>query len=223
MKPHVIQAAEQYMKTAHQHDSSGHDIAHVLRVRKLALKIAQHYPSANQDQIEMASLLHDTVDDKLVDAESARQILSKFLDEQGVSSDDQEAIFYIIDHMSFRKSKTVGTLKTIEAQIVQDADRLDAIGAIGIARTFQFAGHFHEPMWTGAHHLTEMQKMTDLDVLPPSAIKHFFEKLLQLKDLMNTPVAAKMAQQRHAFMESFLQQFFDEWDTDTNDHAQQKG
>ncbi|HHU6751304.1 TPA: HD domain-containing protein [Staphylococcus pseudintermedius] len=214
MKQHHIQAAEQYMKTAHQHDSSGHDIAHVLRVRKLAIEIAQHYPSANHYHIEMASLLHDTVDDKLVDAQSARQALLAFLEEQGISTMDQAAIVYIIDHMSFRKTKAVGTLKTMEAQIVQDADRLDAIGAIGIARTFQFAGHFNEPMWTGAHCLTEMQQLSDIDAVPPSAIKHFFEKLLKLKDLMNTPVAKDMAQQRHDFMESFLQQFFAEWDTE---------
>lgn len=116
--------------------------------------------------------------------------------------------------MSFRKTETVGTLKTIEAQIVQDADRLDAMGAIGIARTFQFAGHFNEPMWTGTHSLTEMQQLSNIDAVPPSAIKHFFEKLLKLQDLMNTPVAKDMAQQRHDFMESFLQQFFAEWDTE---------
>ncbi|PCF83140.1 HD domain-containing protein [Staphylococcus delphini] len=214
MKQHTIQAAEQYMRKAHQHDSSGHDIAHVLRVRKRALEIAQHYPSADHYHIEMASLLHDTVDDKLVDAQSARQALLHFFEEQQVATIDQEAIFYIIDHMSFRKTQTVGTLKTIEAQIVQDADRLDAMGAIGIARTFQFAGHFNEPMWTGTHSLTEMQQLSNIGAVPPSAIKHFFEKLLKLKDLMNTPVAKDMAQQRHDFMESFLQQFFAEWDTE---------
>ncbi|QHW37499.1 HD domain-containing protein [Staphylococcus ursi] len=218
MKQHPIQAAEKYMRKAHQHDSSGHDIAHVLRVRNLAVEIAHHYPSADHYHIEMASLLHDTVDDKLADPQSARQTLLAFLDEQGVSSIDQEAIFYIIDHMRFRKTKAVGTLKTIEAQIVQDADRLDAIGAIGIARTFQFAGHFNEPMWTGTHCLTEMQQLSDIDSVPPSAIKHFFEKLLKLKDLMNTPVAIDMAQQRHNFLEQFLQQFFDEWDIENRTH-----
>ncbi|WP_214539959.1 HD domain-containing protein [Staphylococcus pseudintermedius] len=214
MKQQHIQAAEQYMRKTHQHDSSGHDIAHVLRVRKRALEIAQHYPSADPYHIEMASLLHDTVDDKLVDAQSARQALLHFFEEQQVATIDQESIFYIIDHMSFRKTQTVGTLKTIEAQIVQDADRLDAMGAIGIARTFQFAGHFKEPMWTGTHSLTEMQQLSNIDAVPPSAIKHFFEKLLKLKDLMNTPVAKDMAQHRHDFMESFLQQFFAEWDTE---------
>ncbi|EGQ1769683.1 HD domain-containing protein [Staphylococcus pseudintermedius] len=214
MKQQHIQAAEQYMRKTHQHDSSGHDIAHVLRVRKRALEIAQHYPSADPYHIEMASFLHDTVDDKLVDVKSSRQALFAFFKEQGVSVMDQEAIIYIIDHMSFRETKKVGTLKTIEAQIVQDADRLDAIGAIGIARTFQFAGHFNEPMWTGTHRLTEMYQLSDIDAVPPSAIKHFFEKLLKLKDLMNTPVAKDMAQQRHDFMESFLQQFFVEWDTE---------
>ncbi|WP_086429164.1 HD domain-containing protein [Staphylococcus cornubiensis] len=218
MKQQHINAAEHYMKAVHQDDGSGHDIAHVLRVRKLALEIAQQYPSANQYHIEMASLLHDTIDEKLVDAQTARHALYDFFKEQGVLLIDQEAILYIIDHMSFRKTKEVGTLKTIEAQIVQDADRLDAIGAIGIARTFQFAGHFNEPMWTGTDSLNDMQQQSNFDALPPSAIKHFFEKLLKLKDLMNTSVAIQMAQQRHSFLEQFLQQFFDEWDTDITEN-----
>ncbi|UNB47344.1 HD domain-containing protein [Staphylococcus coagulans] len=210
----AITAALNYMKSKHEGDRSGHDVAHVLRVRHLALEIAQHYPLANCFIIEMAALLHDTVDDKLVDSITAHQELEQFLHLHKVPSDDQQAIFYIIDHMSFRKSNSVGTLNTIEAQIVQDADRLDAMGAIGIARTFQFAGHFNEPMWTGEYTLKQLNELEDVSHLPPSAIKHFYEKLLKLKDLMNTQTARQMAEKRHAFLELFLTQFVAEWLSD---------
>lgn len=202
------------MKSKHAHDTTGHDIAHVLRVRQMAIKLADYYPESHHDIIEMAALLHDTVDDKLVDSDTAYIELKQFLNEQNIDLEKQQEILYIIDHISYRKSKASGRLKTIEAQIVQDADRLDAIGAIGIARTFQFAGHFGEPMWTGELSLKQIQALEKVDDLSPSAIKHFYEKLLKLKGLMNTPPAMKIAKERHAFLELYLHQFFNEWQTE---------
>lgn len=209
MKEKQCRLAQHYMENVHAKDSSGHDIAHVRRVVALAKTIAKDYAEANLFVIEMAALLHDTVDDKIVHA-TQQDVLTQFLTDIHVSEQDQQHILYIITHMSFRKSKDGTRLKSIEAQIVQDADRLDAIGAIGIARTFQFAGHFHEPMWTGEKTMSEMEGI-DLNTLPPSAIKHFYEKLLKLKDLMNTPQALALAEERHAFLKLFLKQFFDEW------------
>ncbi|UEX90705.1 HD domain-containing protein [Staphylococcus ratti] len=209
MKEKQCQLAHHYMENVHAKDSSGHDCAHVRRVVALAKTIAKDYAEANLFVIEMAALLHDTVDDKIVHA-THQEALTQFLTDIHVSEQDQQHILYIITHMSFRKSKDGTRLKSIEAQIVQDADRLDAIGAIGIARTFQFAGHFHEPMWTGEKTMSEMEGI-DLNTLPPSAIKHFYEKLIKLKDLMNTPKALALAEERHAFLKLFLQQFFDEW------------
>ncbi|MCS4487047.1 HD domain-containing protein [Staphylococcus americanisciuri] len=213
MREH-IEAAYNYMVKIHEQDTTGHDIAHVRRVHKLAQTLAKSYPQSNHYVIEMAALLHDTVDDKLVHSGQAYQALNHFLDDLEVLENDKNAILYIIKHMSFRQSKAVGQLQTIEARIVQDADRLDAIGAIGIARTFQFAGHFKEPMWTGETTYDDLRHhAVNLDTLAPSAIKHFYEKLLLLKDLMNTPEAKKLAQQRHEYLEQFLKQFFDEWDS----------
>ncbi|KIX91369.1 phosphohydrolase [Staphylococcus microti] len=208
-----IQAAYDYMSNVHAQDTTGHDIAHVKRVHKLAQSLAKAYPEANHYVIEMAALLHDTVDDKLVNPDDAYRTLNAFLDDLGVTTEYQDAIRYIIQHMSFRQTHHVGKLQTIEAQIVQDADRLDALGAIGIARTFQFAGHFKEPMWTSeATYEVLRTHSIALDTLSPSAIKHFYEKLLLLKDLMNTPEAQELALQRHQFLEQFLDQFFAEWD-----------
>ncbi|RZH99738.1 HD domain-containing protein, partial [Staphylococcus condimenti] len=98
-----------------------------------------------------------------------------------------------------------------EGYIVRDADRLDAIGAIGIARTFQFAGHFNEPMWVGEIP-DNISGEYDLDDYSPSAIKHFYDKLFKLKDLMHTETAQAIAEERHRFMEYFVAQFFKEWD-----------
>lgn len=201
--------AYHYMVHIHGQDTTGHDIAHVRRVVSLAKCIAHDYDNINQFVIEMAALLHDTVDDKLPHSEAC-STLSSFLKQIGVSPQDQQHIMYIINHMSFRKSREGQSLKTLEAQIVQDADRLDAIGAIGIARTFQFAGHFNEPMWTDEIPHSDLSRI-DLNTIQPSAIKHFYEKLLKLKDLMNTPKAKEIALERHKFLELFLKQFFDEW------------
>ncbi|PTJ70809.1 phosphohydrolase [Staphylococcus hyicus] len=203
------QQAQLYMEHIHKQDTSGHDIAHVRRVTTLAKLIAEDYDDVNIFVIEMAALLHDTIDDKLPHAEGV-STLASFLNDIGVSLEEQKHIMYIINHMSYRKSKEGAPLETIEAQIVQDADRLDAIGAIGIARTFQFAGYFNEPMWTGEATYAELPYI-DLNTIQPSAVRHFYEKLLKLKDLMNTPKGRALAQERHAFLEVFLKQFFKEW------------
>ncbi|MBH9581303.1 HD domain-containing protein [Staphylococcus felis] len=206
-----LRAARELMQNVHQHDKTGHDSAHIDRVLQLALTIAEDYPEANLFVIQMATLLHDTVDDKLKEYAISLKQLQSFLKEIAVSDDEQDAIIYVITHISFRKRKDVNALKTIEAKIVQDADRLDALGAIGLARTFQFSGYFKEAMWTGHHSYEELMAFSDFSTLPASAIKHCFEKLLQLKDLMNTEKGKEIAQQRHTFVESFLKQFFNEW------------
>ncbi|MGV3244445.1 HD domain-containing protein [Staphylococcus sp. 11261D007BR] len=205
-----ITQSRAFMTSLHQRDHSGHDHTHVERVLQLALTIAKDYPNANLRVIQLAALLHDTVDEKLPHAISI-EALRQFLNRIHVSKEEQDEIVYVITHMSFRHRHQVNTLQTIEAQIVQDADRLDALGAIGLARTFQFAGVFEEPLWTGHYNYNEMQQMEDVTTLPPSAVKHCFEKLLKLKDLMNTPKGKKIADQRHHVVETFLQQFFNEW------------
>ncbi|MBI5975504.1 HD domain-containing protein [Staphylococcus canis] len=206
-----INATRRFVEKVHNHDATGHDMAHIHRVQTLAVHIAKDYPEANLFIIEMAALLHDTVDDKLKEHAITLEALKSFLSSIHVTQQDQDAIIYIISHISFRKRHEVSSLKSIEAKIVQDADRLDAIGAIGIARTFQFGGYFKEPMWTG--HLTyeEMKEKEDYSDMPASAVKHAFEKLLKLKNLMNTPKGQRIAEERHHFVENFLKQFFNEW------------
>lgn len=187
-----LKSAEQYMKDFHQTDHTGHDINHVMRVVKMALFISEQEGYGNPYIIQMAALLHDTVDTKLTDETAAENQLIDFLNRIEVSGQDQEIPL----------SK--------EGYIVRDADRLDAIGAIGIARTFQFAGHFDEPMWQGPIP-DSISSDNELENYDPSAIKHFYDKLFKLKDLMHTETASEIAQERHRFMEFFVAQFFNEW------------
>lgn len=144
----IISAAKKYMESIHQNDYTGHDIAHVYRVTALAKSIAENEGVNDTLVIELACLLHDTVDEKVVDANKQYVELKSFLSSLSLSTEDQEHILFIINNMSYRNGKNNHVTLSLEGQIVRDADRLDAIGAIGVARTFQFAGHFGEPMWT---------------------------------------------------------------------------
>ena len=200
------------MKQCHKNDTSGHDVAHVERVVKIALHIAEQEQQGDRLVIQLAALLHDTVDSKLTDEIAATVKLQQFLEQQNLSQSQQLEIMFIIKHMSYNKGANDQVELPIEGQIVRDADRLDALGAIGIARTFQFAGHFNEPMWIEpktSHPLLDEE--IDKQDTPPSAIKHFYEKLLKLKSLMHTETGKEMAHERHEYMKRFVTQFFDEW------------
>ncbi|ANZ32888.1 HD domain-containing protein [Staphylococcus carnosus] len=206
-----LKEAEKYMKSHHSDDATGHDIEHVMRVVKMALFIAEQEGGGNPYMIQMAALLHDTVDSKLTDESKAYQDLDTFLDKIDVSAQMKDKILEIIEHTSYRSGKNNDIEMSREGYIVRDADRLDAIGAIGIARTFQFAGHFNEPMWVGEIP-DSISGEYDLDDYSPSAIKHFYDKLFKLKDLMHSETAQAIAEERHRFMEYFVAQFFKEWD-----------
>ena len=205
-----IKLAQDYMYHFHENDYSGHDIAHVERVTSLARIIYQSEQQGNELIIILSALLHDVIDDKLTNKEQSLNRLKTFLNTIELSKDDQLHILFIIENLSYRQGTNNNVKLTIEGQIVRDADRLDALGAIGIARTFQFAGHFNEPMWTELPY-SSPPNLEDIVTLPPSAIRHFYDKLLKLKDLMHTSTGHKLAQERHDFMKQFLTQFYSEW------------
>lgn len=212
-----IEHAKQYMYQFHKNDTTGHDVAHVERVLHLARYIAKSENIGNKLIIELACLLHDTVDHKLTNKSKSLVSLTKFFQQIHLTNAQQQHILHIINHMSYNGGKNDTVQLSIEGQIVRDADRLDAIGAIGIARTFQFAGHFGEPMWqshtlhTNNENIQQMPPTTDILNSPQSAIKHFYDKLFKLKDLMHTTTAKDLATERHIYMERFIQQFFQEW------------
>lgn len=180
----IIDKAKDYAAELLGNNCGGHDLQHTLRVYGNALEIAKTEPEADLFVVSVAALLHDVDDYKLfstADYQNART----FLRSNGISEDQEQRIIETIDSVSFSKNKGRRPA-TIEARIVQDADRLDALGAIGIARTFAFGGEHGRPM--------------------EQTFRHFDEKLLLLKDMMNTEAAKKIAQKRHEFMEKYLKQ-----------------
>lgn len=207
----TISSSEQYVQQKLAHDYSGHDMAHIQRVVHLAKKIQQTEPTANEFIVIMTAYLHDVIDDKVIDnVQLARQELIEFMTQQQVSQSDQQAILSIIDNMSFSKNLSEKQPLSLEGLIVQDADRLDAIGAIGIGRTFFYGGNkkniMHDPS------IAPRTQMDQEDYRKPSTvINHFYEKLFLLKDQMNTQEGTKLAQQRHQFLVEFVQRFEQEW------------
>ena len=159
--------------------------------------------------VSLAALLHDVDDEKLFQSKE-HQFAKKFLEEAGISLDLQERVLEAISTVSF-KNRREKTPSTIEGMIVQDADRLDALGAIGIARTFAFGGSRGRAMY-------DPKEKPNLEMTPEeyrnsqgTSVNHFYEKLFLLKDLMNTEAAKEMAREREEFMRRFLEQFYQEW------------
>lgn len=189
---------ENKVKDWHRGESSGHDFSHIERVRNNARKIALHYPHADVNVVICAALLHDVADHKLIDINSrdgVYEMMEKWIKEAGGDAITTQHIIHICQNISYSTRDKNKSL-SIEGQIVQDADRLDAIGAIGIARTFAYGGAKSRPMY-GEEDGND-------------TISHFYEKLLNIKEMMNTPIAHQMAKERHLFMEEFLSRFYDE-------------
>lgn len=210
-KQAIVTDTKQMVKEKLMHEGTGHDWYHIERVWKTASKLAEK-EQANSFIVELSALLHDLIDDKLVsDTTQAAQEVEYFLEGAGVSSSDADRIMDIIQSISF-KGGNGRKLTSLEAQIVQDADRLDAIGAIGIARCFAYAGSKGDMLFNPE--LSVREEMTEKEYRegPSSAIHHFYEKLLKLKELMNTETAKDMAEERHTFMEDYLMKFFEEWE-----------
>jgi len=207
----MIEAAKRYIEEIFAKDSSGHDAFHTLRVLKLAERIAQK-EGADMETVQLAALLHDVDDRKLspethVNQGNAREFLRK----QGVNQEKIDEICRIIAQISFKGSDTIAP-DTLEGKCVQDADRLDAIGAIGIARTFAFGGSRGRKMYDPAEPPVENMDAAAYAKNEGHTINHFYEKLLLLKDMMNTAAAREMAEKRHAYMEEFLREFYAEWE-----------
>ena len=190
----------------------GHDWSHVDRVRKLALSIGKK-EKADMFVIELAALLHDVADYKFHKGNDkiGGQITSKWLKNNNVSASTIKQITYIIDNIAFKGAKIKYNMKSLEGKIVQDADKLDALGAIGVARAFSFGGKFGLPMFVPAKKPTLHSSFAQYKKLSGSTINHFYEKLLLLKDRMHTKTAKQLALRRHKFMELYLKEFYKEW------------
>ena len=208
----IIDKTIEFVKAKLEGDSSGHDWWHIYRVWNISKKL---YEKEGGDLfiIELAALLHDVADWKFYKNESeGLKVIRDWLIQSELSNDIIDKVIYVVKNISFKGAGVRDQMDTIEGKIVQDADRLDAIGAIGIARTFAFGGKFgneiHNPEKNAElHNSFEEYKNSN-----GTTINHFYEKLLLLKARMNTRIAKEIAEDRHHFMEVFLKQFYDEWE-----------
>ncbi len=210
----LLNRTELFVKDALKNAEKGHNWFHINRVRTSALEIAKHEHS-NILVVELAALLHDIGDSKFHngdESEGPKQV-GKFLNEQPIEPNVTEHIIAIIKNMSFKNSLDTSStcFKSIEMDIVQDADRLDAIGAIGIARAFHYGGfkdrEIYDPEIKPNLHISKDEYKNST----APTINHFYEKLLRIKESLNTSYAKKIAEERHLFMLKFLEQFYKEW------------
>ena len=209
----MIQRATEFITDLFANDFSGHDAAHTLRVLHLAERIAR-VEGAELTTVQLAALLHDA-DDRKLSPETCRDKLRArgFLEGEGLPEEQIRRILTIIDEVSFRGTDSV-VPSTLEGKCVQDADRLDAIGAIGIGRAFAFGGSRGRSMYDPGDVPGEMPDGESYEARSGSTIAHFYEKLLHLAGMMNTPTAKAMAAHRHRFMEAFLREFLEEWNAE---------
>ncbi len=209
----LINDTIQFVKQTLANAEGGHDYWHVYRVWKLSKQIASKEPEADLLTVELGALLHDIADSKFHDGneETGPKLASDFLHKQKVDHKTIEHVLNIIRYISFKNSFEEQIFTSKELQIVQDADRLDAIGAIGIARTFNYGGHKNREIYNPAiKPETNLTKEKYKKSNAPT-INHFYEKLLLLKDKMNTKTGKQMAKHRHEYMVQFLEEFYSEW------------
>lgn len=214
-KIQIIEKTVNYVKNELNGAEGGHDWWHAERVWNMSKRIAQT-EKVDLFVVELGALLHDIADSKFSGGDEtagplkARNFLSSiFVDEEVISH-----IVLIIENISFKGGREEQKFRSLELDIIQDADRLDAMGALGIARTFNYGGHKGREIYNP--HIKPQLTMTKEEYKSSTAptLNHFYEKLLLLKDRMNTVSGRKLAEQRHSFMENFLAEFFLEWECD---------
>lgn len=211
----LVQHTITFVKEELQNAEGGHDWFHIERVFNTSNLLLKH-EEGNTLIVQLAALLHDIADPKFHDGDEniGPKTARNFLESQSVETKTIEHVVNIIKHMSFKNSlETEGTTFTSkELQIVQDADRLDAIGAIGIARAFNYGGFKNRELHNPDVPPNLNMSKEDYKKSTAPTINHFYEKLLLLKDKMNTETGKKLAEERHQFMLDYLDQFYKEWD-----------
>ena len=214
MKNHLTLTIN-FVKEKLEGAEAGHDWFHIERVWKLSKKIAEK-EGGNLEVIELSALLHDIADPKFHNGDEtlALKISQNFLEEIHVEGELIEQVLFVIKNISFKNRAEAPENHPLELQIVQDADRLDAIGAIGIARTFNFGGFKNNLMYHPEIKPNLGMNKEEYKKSNGTTINHFYEKLLLLKDLMNTETAKKIASERHNFMLQFLDEFYKEWNVE---------
>jgi uncharacterized protein len=208
----IIENTINFVKKQLENAESGHNWFHMERVYNNALLIAKE-ETCNLEVVQLAALLHDIADSKFHDGDETvgPKVARTFLTSENVSEETINHVVKIIENISFKGGNFEKKFTSKELEIVQDADRLDAIGAVGIARTFNYGGFKNREIYNPEIEPNLNMSKEEYKNSTAPTINHFYEKLLLLKDKMNTESGKKIAQQRHAFMETFLEQFYNEW------------
>ncbi len=210
----LVSKIKSHVEGVFKHDATGHDWYHIERVYKMAIHL-QKSEGGDIETIELAALLHDISDHKMNGGilNAGGNVAYNLLIDLGCNESKALKVKEIVDGVSYKGANVADNMQSIEGKIVQDADRLDAIGAIGIARAFAFGGNKDRPMYL-PDSKPEMHDSFEIYANSKShTINHFYEKLLLLKDRLNTESAVKIGSERHTFMENYLQQFYNEWNT----------
>lgn len=210
-KEKIVKESIEFVKHKLLGEVSGHDYYHAIRVYKTALYIAEK-EDADKFTVSLAALLHDIDDWKFSEAnETITLNIEEFLTSIGVDTSIIESVCSIIKTLSFKGGVVDSTQYSLEGKVVQDADRLDAIGAIGIARTFTYGGSKNRVIYDPEISPKTFTDLSQVKNEENHTINHFYEKLLKVKDLMNTSTGKKLAEKRHRYMEDFLEEFYAEW------------
>lgn len=210
----IIDKTIEFVKETLKNAESGHDWWHVYRVWNLSKVIAKDEENVNLFIVELGALLHDIADSKFHNGDETigAKKAHEFLHSLNVNAKVIEHVVNIITHISFKGGNHIQNFKSRELDVVQDADRLDAMGAIGIARTFNYGGHKGREMYNPDIKPNLSMNKEEYKKNNSPTLNHFYEKLLRLKNRMNTDTGKKMAEHRHAYMEDFLTEFYSEWD-----------
>lgn len=197
-------------------EATGHDWHHIMRVYNVS-KFIQVKEGGNLEIIELAALLHDISDHKFNGGKlnEGGNVASEILKRHGASAELIEKVKYIVDNISYKGANVKAEMNSLEGQIVQDADRLDAIGAIGIARTFAYGGNRNQPIYEPSGEVVMHESFEAYANAKTSTINHFYEKLLLLKDRLNTKTGKELGEKRHQIMVDFLTEFHNEWNFNT--------
>lgn len=208
----IVQNTIDFVKEKFLEEWTGHDRWHIERVYKTASAIAQQETWADLFVVQLGALLHDIADYKFHDGDESvgPRKTQEWLESQNVNADDIVKVVDIVANVSFKGWFAEDKPKSLELKIVQDADRLDGLGAIGIARAFAFGWSIKRPIYDPRVPANPDMTKEEYIYGKSHTINHFYEKLLRLKDLMNTGTAQKMAQERHQRMEQFLERFYKE-------------
>lgn len=217
----LVEQIQNEIRGQFEGEATGHDWHHIMRVFNTATYI-QSKEGGDLEVVQLAALLHDISDHKFNGGklDEGGKVASEILQRHNAPQALIDKVRYIVDNVSFKGAKTTSEMNSLEGKIVQDADRLDAIGAIGIARTFAYGGHKNQPIYEPEGNIELHESFEAYANAKTSSVHHFYEKLLLLAERLNTPTGIELGKQRHQIMEQFLADFHHEWNFNTTKNRQ---